>query len=73
MQKDAAAINLGTVVNRGFTMRQDVHNSTTDDLFAVSVEVLMSDSAGTATDTKYEVHFAASFGDNLVVTSDYRR
>ncbi len=69
MQKDAVTVDLGTVMNRGFTSRQGAHLPE-HDTFEVSVEVYLSDSAGAADGTSHEVACAAQFGEGLVVASE---
>ncbi len=66
MQVDSITVDLGYVVNSGWTVKQGQHAST-DDQFNVKVEVQLSDHALTADSATFDVLFAVKFGDVIVV------
>ncbi len=66
MSMDTATSNLGYVTNTGFTKKWGGY-VVDDDVFAVKVEVQMSDHPLTLNDQVFDVYFAVKIGDTIVV------
>lgn len=62
---DSLTAELGYVTNAGFTQKRDLYNEHTDDVFAIQVEVEMSDHADTIDGAEFDILFAVSFGDEF--------
>ena len=66
MSMDTVTANLGYITNAGFTKKWGGYK-TDDDLFAIRVEVQMSDHPLTEADELFDVYFAVKMGDTIVV------
>ena len=60
-------VDIGYVVNQGWSHTQRDYNETHDDEFAIRVQVEMSDSTMAAHNTWHQVHLAVRIGDFTVV------
>ncbi len=66
MSFDTATASLGYITNAGFTKRSGTHK-TTDDHFAVEVQVQMSDHPLTEAEKSFDVYFAVKMVETIVV------
>jgi len=66
MQRDSVTVDLGYVLNTGWTLKQNVHTPS-DDEFAFEAEVQLSDHHLTPNDAEIEVYFAVRFNDIISV------
>eukprot|EP00094_Tigriopus_californicus_P011496 TCALIF_11101-PA protein Name:"Protein of unknown function" AED:0.09 eAED:0.09 QI:0/0.77/0.73/0.95/0.48/0.58/46/1495/2737 len=69
MQRDIVTIDLGYVMNTGFTKKQKNHNASRDDRFAIEVEVQMSDHVLATNGSSWNVALAVKFGEIVVVAN----
>ena len=66
IQADSVTLDLGYVMNRGFSLRQGLHLPS-HDKFIISAEVELSDNVDAIQDEEYDVYFAVKFGEVIVV------
>jgi hypothetical protein len=61
-------IDLGYVMNAGFTLLEAEYNTSGyDDVFALSVLVQMSDNAANLNGAQFPIYLAVSFGELIIV------
>ncbi|TRY70980.1 hypothetical protein TCAL_11101 [Tigriopus californicus] len=68
-KRDIVTIDLGYVMNTGFTKKQKNHNASRDDRFAIEVEVQMSDHVLATNGSSWNVALAVKFGEIVVVAN----
>ena len=67
MQKDASTVNLGYVVNRGWSFSRSTYVEEEDDWFAVKAHLELADHVAATDGSTHTIYFAISIGANILI------